>query len=86
MDVQYLWEDSPRRHHDHVIEIKPFFVDRYPVTNAQFKKFVDAARYRPQDDHNFLRDWKNGTYPEGSENKSVTWVSLEDARLRRLGR
>ena len=80
VDAQYPWEDSPRRHHDHVIEIKPFSIDRYPVTNAQFKKFVDAARYDPKDDHNFLRDWKNGTYPEGWSNKPVTWVSLEDAR------
>ena len=80
VDAQYPWEDSPRRHHDHVIEIKPFSIDRYPVTNAQFKKFVDAARYNPKDDHNFLRDWKNGTYPEGWSHKPVTWVSLEDAR------
>jgi len=80
VDAQYPWEDSPRRHHDHVIEIKPFSIDRYPVTNAQFKKFVDAARYNPKDDHNFLRDWKNGTYPEGWSTKPVTWVSLEDAR------
>ena len=32
------------------------------------------------DDLNFLRDWKNGAYPEGWANKPVTWVSLEDAR------
>src|SRR5207245_5699693 len=30
VDVQYPWEDSPSRHHDHVIEIKPFSIDRYP--------------------------------------------------------
>ena len=29
---------------------------------------------------NFLRDWKNGNYPSGWDNKPVTWVSLEDAR------
>ena len=33
-----------------------------------------------KDDHNFLRDWKDGTYPAGWEKKPVTWVSLEDAR------
>ena len=37
-------------------------------------------RYRPPDDHNFLRDWQGGTYPEGWAEKPVTWVSLEDAR------
>ena len=27
-----------------------------------------------------MKDWKNGTYPEGWAKKPVTWVSLEDAR------
>jgi len=80
VDVQYPWEDSPRRFHDHSLHVKSFWIDKYPVTNAQFKRFVDATHYRPQDDLNFLRDWKDGTYPSGWENKPVTWVSLEDAR------
>ena len=80
VDVQYPWEDSPRRFHDHPMHVKSFWIDKYPVTNAQFKKFLDAAHYHPQDDLNFLRDWKDGNYPAGWENKPVTWVSLEDAR------
>ncbi|HET8635930.1 MAG TPA: SUMF1/EgtB/PvdO family nonheme iron enzyme [Acidobacteriaceae bacterium] len=80
VDVQYPWEDSPRRFHDHVLNIKPFYIDRYPVTNAQFKAFLDATHYHPRDGHNFLRDWKNGSYPTGWAQKPVTWVSLEDAR------
>lgn len=80
VDVQYPWENSPRRNHEHRMQIAPFFMDRFPVTNAEFKKFLDATHYRPQDDHNFLRDWSNGTYPEGWANKPVTWVSLQDAR------
>jgi gamma-glutamyl hercynylcysteine S-oxide synthase len=80
VDVQYPWEDSPRRQHRRSMHIKPLYVDKYPVTNADFKKFLDAARYHPKDDHNFLRDWKNGTYPGGWDRKPVTWVSLEDAR------
>jgi iron(II)-dependent oxidoreductase len=80
VDVQYPWEDSPRRFHEHPMEIKSFFIDKYPVTNAQFKKFLDATNYHPQDDLNFLRDWKVGAYPLGWANKPVTWVSQEDAR------
>jgi formylglycine-generating enzyme required for sulfatase activity len=80
VDVQYPWEDTPRRFHDHPMHIKSFWIDKYPVTNAQFKKFVDAAHYRPQDNLNFLRDWQNGKYPDGWYNKPVTWVSVEDAR------
>jgi iron(II)-dependent oxidoreductase len=80
VDVQYPWEDSPRRHHLHTLHIDSFWIDKYPVTNGQFKKFVEATQYRPQDDLNFLRDWQNGNYPAGWENKPVTWVALEDAR------
>jgi iron(II)-dependent oxidoreductase len=80
VDVQYSWENSPRRFHEHVMEIKPFYIDKYPVTNEEFKKFLDAAHYSPEDHQNFLKDWKGGTYPKGWANKPVTWVSLEDAR------
>jgi len=80
LDVQYPWENSARRFHDHQVRIKPFYIDKYPVTNAEFKKFLDSSHYHPQDDLNFLKDWKNGTYPDGAANKPVTWVSLEDAR------
>ena len=80
VDVQYPWEDSPRRFHDHPMEIKSFWIDKYPVTNVQFKKFLAATHYRPADDLNFLRDWKDGNYPAGWDNKPVTWVSQEDAR------
>ena len=80
VDVQYPWEDSPRRFHEHEMQIKPFYIDKFPVTNAQFKQFVDATRYSPKDAQNFLRHWKNGTYPEGWANRPVTWVSIEDAR------
>jgi iron(II)-dependent oxidoreductase len=80
VDVQYPWEDSPRRYHEHVVNVKAFWIDKYPVTNEQFKKFIDATHYRPKDDLDFLRDWQNGTYPEGGADKPVTWVALEDAR------
>jgi iron(II)-dependent oxidoreductase len=80
VDVQYPWEDSPRRFHEHALEIKSFYIDKYPVTNAEFKKFLDSSHYHPKDDLNFLRDWQDGTYPQGWENKPVTWVSQQDAR------
>lgn len=80
VDVQYPWEDMPRRFHEHKMHIHSFYIDKYPVTNAQYKKFLDATHYHPKDDLNFLKDWKDGTYPAGWGNKPVTWVSIEDAR------
>lgn len=80
LDVQYPWEDMPRRFHEHKMQIHAFYIDEYPVTNAQYKKFLDATHYQPKDDLNFLKDWRNGTYPAGWGNKPVTWVSIEDSR------
>jgi gamma-glutamyl hercynylcysteine S-oxide synthase len=80
VDVQYPWEDSPRRHHQKRLDLEAFYIDRHPVTNAEFDRFLKASGYRPADDHNFLRDWKDGRVPPGWEAKPVTWVSLEDAR------
>jgi formylglycine-generating enzyme required for sulfatase activity len=80
VDVQYPWENAPRRFHEHPMHIKSFYMDEYPVTNAEFKEFLDAAHYHPKDDLNFLRDWKDTMVPSGWDNRPVTWVSLEDAR------
>ena len=80
VDVQYPWEDSPRRFHEHPIHVKSFYIDKFPITNAEYKKFLEATHYHPQDDLNFLRDWQNGNFPTGWGNRPVTWVSLEDAR------
>jgi gamma-glutamyl hercynylcysteine S-oxide synthase len=80
LDVQYPWEDSPRRNHSHRMQVAAFDIDKYPVTNGEFKKFLDASHYQPADEHDFLRDWKDGAPPAGWENRPVTWVSLEDAR------
>ncbi|HKK47340.1 MAG TPA: SUMF1/EgtB/PvdO family nonheme iron enzyme [Balneolaceae bacterium] len=80
VDVQYPWENSARRFHHHKMHINSFWMDKYPVTNQEFQKFLEATHYHPEDDLNFLKDWNNGTYPKGWGNKPVTWISLEDAR------
>jgi len=79
-DVQYPWEDSPRRFHRRRMQLHSFYMDRTPVTNAEFAKFLNVTHYHPKDDHNFLRAWQKGTFPPGWDNKPVTWVSIEDAR------
>ncbi len=80
LDVQYPWEHSARRHHRRRMQMKAFHIDRHPVTNAQFKRFIDQSGYAPRDAHNFLRHWIDGAPAPGWDNKPVTWVALEDAR------
>lgn len=80
VDVQYPWESSPRRAHRHRLHIDAFAIDRHPVTNAQFKAFVDASGYAPRDAQNLLAHWVDGAPPAGWADCPVTWVGIEDAR------
>jgi formylglycine-generating enzyme required for sulfatase activity len=57
----------------HKVTVKPFFMDIYEVTNAQYAKFVQATRHKPPS------YWSNGTYPAGTELLPVTGVTWDDA-------
>lgn len=62
------------------LDMPRFYMDRFPVTNAQFEEFLRASKYAPQDDSNFLAHWIDEKPPAGLENHPVVWVSPEDAR------
>jgi len=57
-----------------------FFMDRCPVTNAEFAAFLAATGYAPAEASNFLKHWTDGKPPAGRADHPVIWVSLEDAR------
>ncbi len=69
----------PEKAEGEKIMMRRFFIDRYPVTNAQFAEFLKKSGYKPRDPSNFLKHWVNGHPPAGQENHPVVWVSLEDA-------
>ena len=48
VDVQYPWEEAPHRHHDRHLNIPTFYIDRFPVTNSQFKQFTEFRKVSPQ--------------------------------------
>ena len=53
----------------HPVYVDAFYMDKYLVTNAQYKVFVDA---NPQ----WRKDlWNGGSYPDGKRNHPVTRVS-----------
>ena len=54
--------------------INAFNIDIYPVTNAEYKEFVDATGHNPP------RTWKEGAYPEGTADHPVIWVTWQDAQ------
>lgn len=70
----------PKDHDGETISFVSFAMDKYPVTNTDFKKFLDATQYHPEDTSNFLKHWVHRQIPKGQENFPVTYVSYEDAK------
>lgn len=62
------------------VKVAGFAIDIFPVTNAEYARFLKESDYQPRDKHNFLKHWKEGTVPTGLEKHPVVWVSQEDAR------
>jgi formylglycine-generating enzyme required for sulfatase activity len=62
------------------IEMPAFYMDKFPVTNAEYFVFLENSGYQPANQENFLKHWKNGKPLPGDENKPVVFVSYEDAQ------
>ncbi|MDX9739768.1 MAG: formylglycine-generating enzyme family protein [Gammaproteobacteria bacterium] len=62
-------QDQP----EHRISLPAFRIDKYPVTNAQYARFVAATGHRPP------LNWDQGKIRPGSELHPVTMVSWHDA-------
>ena len=66
----------------HTVYVNSFYIDKYEVTNEDYKKFVDANPQWRKDrilqayhDGNYLKHWTGNRYPYGKGNHPVTWVS-----------
>ena len=67
----------------HTVHLEAFYMDKYEVTNAQFKTFVDANSQwqkdkiedKFHDDDYYLLHWNGNNYPEGKANHPVTQVN-----------
>ncbi|WP_167619335.1 formylglycine-generating enzyme family protein [Maribellus sediminis] len=70
----------PEKLYSDSIQVNAFLMDIHPVTNAQFKTFLDETRYKPADLEHFLKHWKDRNIKTGDENKPVIYVSYEDAQ------
>jgi serine/threonine-protein kinase len=64
-------------------ECQGFSLARHPVTNQQFKRFLDETNYQPPEEHllpeTFLRHWNGRKIPAGKQHHPVVWVSFIDA-------
>ncbi len=70
----------PKQDEDSIYSIPSFYMDQFPVTNAQFYQFIQSTKYQPTDTVNFLKHWINKKVPVGLEKFPVINVSYEDAK------
>ncbi len=62
-------DESP----EHEVDVKDFYLDKYEVTNQQYKKFVDATGHRAP------AHWVDDSYPPAGALLPVTHVTWSDA-------
>ena len=71
-------DEKPR----HTVYLDAFHINRYEVTNAQYKKFVDANPQWQKNripekyhDGDYLKHWNGNNYPPNKGNHPVVYVS-----------
>lgn len=75
-------EDTLPERPVHTVYLDDFYMDAFDVTNAQFKKFVEANPEWSKDlippkfhDRDYLKDWDGNNYPIGQADYPAVWVS-----------
>lgn len=72
-----FWMGSDRGNDDEkpvqTVHLGTFWISRVPITNAQYRSFVEDVRHPPPE------HWEDGTFPRGKENPPVVNVSWHDA-------
>jgi formylglycine-generating enzyme required for sulfatase activity len=71
---------------EHEVAVAGFYLDRWPVTNAEYKEFIDATGYPAPhyevswcDTTSYNWNLESRTYPEGKADHPMVLVTWEDA-------
>ncbi|MBN2092874.1 SUMF1/EgtB/PvdO family nonheme iron enzyme, partial [candidate division KSB1 bacterium] len=68
-DKREFWEFNK-----HKRNLPAFEIGKYPVTNIEYKRFIDATGHRQP------KNWKEGFFPSGRGNHPVIYVDWFDAQ------
>jgi len=66
-------DGEPLEQPKHKVDLPAFYLDRAEVTNAAYKKFIDATGHKPPS------NWTGKSFPEGRDDFPVTGVTWQDA-------
>ena len=72
-EAKQFGEEAQRETPQHTVELPAFEIGRYPVTNLEYKAFVEATNHKPPS------HWQGGQLPDELADHPVTRVSWEDA-------
>jgi iron(II)-dependent oxidoreductase len=70
--VQFPWEHRPWNNHSVRLMVQDFFIDRYPITNIEFARFLQESRYSPQSLDRFLAHWDSRIGNDSSRYKPLS--------------
>jgi formylglycine-generating enzyme required for sulfatase activity len=79
-------EGSAKHHPQHSVQVAPYYIDRYPVTNREYKRFLDETEHPVPSysvswcetrDYNW--DPETRSFPEGKSDHPVVLVTWKDA-------
>lgn len=62
------------QHPERKVYLDAYYIDRYEVTNREYKRFIDEAEFTETPSH-----WQDGTYPEGKGDHPVTNITWREA-------
>ena len=64
-----------------MVSLPIYYISQFETTNEQYRQFLAATGYRPQDEQGFLKYWISfNTYPDWATTFPVVWVSQKDAQ------
>ncbi|MCH8156690.1 MAG: SUMF1/EgtB/PvdO family nonheme iron enzyme [Nitrospinae bacterium] len=62
------------QHPARTVHLDAYYIDKYEVTNEEYKRFIDASGFDEYPGH-----WKNGTFAEGTGRYPVTDITWSEA-------